>query len=398
MMTVKTFFAVLPAAMRECLPMGRVEFVYFDAGGGHRAAAAALRLVTEQQLQWGVHLMNLQELLDSIDPVLKLSGLRLQDLYNWLLKMGWTWGAGIGLRVLQAAIRLYHPSQVRLLEHYWRQSPPALVVSLVPHFNRAIFQSLRRVTPTPPFVTVLTDLADYPPHFWLEHQEQFVICGSQRAVAQARSTGLREDQIYETSGMILHPKFYQEIAVDRAAERLRLNLDPGLPTGLVMFGGQGSSAMLQIARRLEAAKLNLQLIFICGHNERLAAELRAIRGEIRKYVVGFTTEVPYYMCLADFFIGKPGPGSISEALAMKLPVIVERNARILPQERYNTDWVLEQQAGLVVRSFRQIAQTVAELLEPANFARFRSNAVAVNNRAVFEIPGMLREILKKAPP
>jgi 1,2-diacylglycerol 3-beta-galactosyltransferase len=378
--------------------MGRVEFVYFDAGGGHRAAATALRLVTEQQLQWDVHLMNLQELLDSIDPVLKLSGLRLQDLYNWLLKMGWTWGAGIGLRVLQAAIRLYHPSQVRLLEHYWRQSQPALVVSLVPHFNRAIFQSLRRLMPTPPFVTVLTDLADYPPHFWLERQEQFVICGSQRAVAQARSTGLREDQIYETSGMILHPKFYQEIAVDRAAERLRLNLDPGLPTGLVMFGGQGSSAMLQIARRLEAAKLNLQLIFICGHNERLASELRGIRGEIRKCVVGFTTEVPYYMCLADFFIGKPGPGSISEALAMKLPVIVERNARILPQERYNADWVLEQQVGLVVRSFRQIAQTVAELLEPANFARFRSNAAAVNNQAVFEIPGMLREILKKAPP
>ena len=382
--------------MRKCLPMGRVEFVYFDAGGGHRVAATALRMVTEQQLHWDVHLMNLQELLDSIDPVLKLSGLRLQDLYNWLLKMGWTWGAGIGLRVLQAAIRLYHPSQVRLLEEYWRQSRPALVVSLVPHFNRAIFQSLQRVTPVTPFVTVLTDVADYPPHFWLERQEQFVICGSQRAVAQARATGFRDDQIYETSGMILHPKFYQEIAVDRAAERLRLDLDPGLPTGLVMFGGQGSSAMVQIARRLEAAKLNLQLIFICGHNERLAGQLRAMRGEIRKCVVGFTAEVPYYMSLADFFIGKPGPGSISEALAMKLPVIVERNARILPQERYNADWVMAKQVGLVVRDFGKIARTVEELLDPANFARFRSNAAAVNNRAVFEIPGMLREILKKA--
>ena len=134
--------------------MGRVEFVYFDAGGGHRAAATALRLTTGQQLQWDVHLMNLQELLDSIDPVLKLSGLRLQDLYNWLLKMGWTWGAGAGLRALQAAIRLYHPQQVRLLQEYWRKSQPALVVSLVPHFNRALFESLRRVSPDTPFVTV----------------------------------------------------------------------------------------------------------------------------------------------------------------------------------------------------------------------------------------------------
>jgi len=376
--------------------MATVEFVYFDAGGGHRAAATALRTVTEQQLQWDVHLMNLQELLDSIDPVLRLSGLRLQDLYNWLLKMGWTWGAGMGLRVLQAAIRLYHSSQLRLLAEYWRRSQPALVVSLVPHFNRAIFESLRRVSPVTPFVTVLTDLADYPPHFWLERQEQFVICGSPRAVAQARSIGLREDQIYETSGMILHPKFYQEIAVDRAAERQRLGLDAGLPTGLVMFGGQGSSVMVKIARRVEAAKLDLQLIFICGHNERLAAELRGLRGRIRKYVEGFTTEVPYYMRLADFFIGKPGPGSICEALAMKLPVIVERNARTMPQERYNTDWVLEKQVGLVMRDFGQITRTVEELLDPANFARFRSNAAAVNNRAVFEIPGILNEILEKS--
>jgi len=251
------------------------------------------------------------------------------------------------------------------------------------------------VSPVTPFVTVITDFADYPPHFWIERQEQFVICGSPRAVAQARSTGLRDDQIFETSGMILHPKFYQAITVDRAAERRRLGLEPELPTGLVMFGGQGSSVMVKIARKLEASKLNLQLILICGHNERLAAMLRGIRGKVRKYVEGFTTEVPYYMYLADFFIGKPGPGSISEALAMKLPVIVERNARTLPQERYNADWVLEKQVGLVMRDFGRITPSVEDLLDPSSFARYRANAAAVNNRAVFEIPGILNEILNK---
>ena len=83
---------------------------------------------------------------------------------------------------------------------------------------------------------------------------------------------------------------------------------------------------------------------------------------------------------------------------MKLPVIVECNASAMPQERYNAAWVLEKQVGLVLRSFGQITQTVEVLLEPANFARYRSNAAAMNNRAVFEIPGMLREILGKANP
>jgi 1,2-diacylglycerol 3-beta-galactosyltransferase len=373
--------------------MGKVEFVYFDAGGGHRAAATALRNVTEQQLEWDVHLMHLQELLDSIDPVLKLTGLRLQDVYNWMLREGWTWGTGFGVRVLQGAVRLYHGQQVRLLEAYWRKHPPALVVSLIPHFNRALLESLRRVTPLAPLVTVLTDLADYPPHFWLERQEQFVICGSPRAAEQARALGLRSEQIYETSGMILNPRFYQPVAVDRAAERQHLGLDPQVPTALVMFGGHGSSAMVEITRRLEASKLRLQLILICGHNQRLAAELRKIPGPLPKYVEGFTTEVPYYMYLSDFFIGKPGPGSISEALAMNLPVIVERNARTLPQERFNAEWVVSKGVGLAVRSFRHISETVQTLLEPDRFARYRSNAAAVNNRAVFEIPGMLQEIL-----
>ena len=60
---------------------------------------------------------------------------------------------------------------------------------------------------------------------------------------------------------------------------------------------------------------------------------------------GFTTSVNYYMQLADFFIGKPGPGSVSEALAMQLPVIVECNAWTLPQERYNAEWVVEKEVG-----------------------------------------------------
>ena len=36
--------------------------------------------------------------------------------------------------------------------------------------------------------------------------------------------------------------------------------------------------------------------------------------QIPMTVLGFTREIPLYMELSDFFIGKAGPGSISEAL------------------------------------------------------------------------------------
>jgi UDP-N-acetylglucosamine:LPS N-acetylglucosamine transferase len=195
--------------------------------------------------------------------------------------------------------------------------------------------------------------------------------------------------------MILRPMFYDEIHHDRDAERIRLGLQADLPTGIVLFGGQGSPAMLQIARRLANAEKDLQLIFICGKNEKLARRLRAIQGKNTIHVVGFTHEVPYYMHLSDFFIGKPGPGSISEALAMDLPVIVERNAWTLPQERYNTEWVQENQVGIVLDSFKNIARAIEELLEPGNFARLRANAAAVQNRAIHEIPDILDSILQR---
>ena len=367
----------------------KLDFIFFDAGGGHRAAANALKSVIEEQgRSWEVRLVNLQEILDPLDIFRKYTGIRLEDVYNLLLKKGWTLGSPQLTVAMHGIIRLYHRGQVRLLKKFWAEGGRDLVVSLVPNFNRALRQRLADT----PMVTVLTDLADYPPHFWMERQEQFLICGTEKAAEQALAMGHLPQNVFRTSGMILRPMFYQPVTVDRAAERTRLGLDPVLPTGLVLFGGEGSSTMLSIAKRVTAAA---QFIFVCGKNQKLAERLRQLKTIYPKYVEGFTGEIPYYMHLADFFIGKPGPGSISEALAMHLPVVVERNAWTLPQERYNAEWIREKQVGVVLDSFRQIDAGLRELLDPVNFARFRGNAAAIRNRAVFEIPDILDSLLRK---
>jgi hypothetical protein len=367
----------------------RVDFVFFDAGGGHRAAANALKAVIEPQGRpWEIRLVNLQEVLDSLDIFRKYTGIRMEDVYNVVLQKGWTLGSAQMTTLMHGLIRLYHTSQVRLLREFWKQGERDLVVSLVPNFNRAMRESL----PDTPFVTILTDLADFPPHFWIERQNQYLICGTGKAVEQARALGHPDEHIFRTSGMILRPSFYQPVAADRVVERRRLGLDPDLPTGLVLFGGQGSSVMPEIAKRVTA---HAQFIFVCGRNKKLAERLRGMQTKFPKYVEEFTSEIPYYMHLSDFFVGKPGPGSISEAIAMHLPVVVERNAWTLPQERYNTEWILEQQVGVVLPSFRAIDAGLRELLDAANFARFRANAAAIKNQAVFEIPEILESLLQR---
>lgn len=195
-------------------------------------------------------------------------------------------------------------------------------------------------------------------------------------------------RIHATSGMIIRPEFYADSRVDRRAEMLRLNLDPNRPTGIVMFGGHGSRTMQGIAKRLD----DTQLILVCGHNAALAGRLSAMTASAPRLVVGFTTEIPYYMRLSDFFVGKPGPGSISEALQQGLPVIVVRNAWTMPQERYNAEWVQENNAGIVLGSFRSIRSGVGQVTRRLD--EFRASIAGIRNHAIFEIPDILDRLLQ----
>ena len=372
----------------------KIDIIYFDAGGGHRAAATALELAIAQRGRgWQIRLVHLQEVLDKIDIFRQVFRLRLEDVYNLLLRKGWTLGSGFMLRVMHFLIRLYHPLQVWLLRKHWEKDPPDVVLSVVPNFNRALYQAWQQVKPGAPYINVITDLADYPPHFWLEAQKQIVFCGTAKAEQQARQILLPGSTIVRTSGMVLHPRFYEPITADRAAERQRFGLDPNLPTGLILFGGYGSSVMPMIIERLAAFAGRVQFIVICGKNEKLRQKFLKLQTPLQLHVEGFTKQIPLFMHLSDFMIGKPGPGSISEALAMHLPVIVERNAWTLPQERYNADFVRESEVGLVLENFKGIAGAIEQMLEPERFARFRANAAAMHNRAVFEIPETLEKLL-----
>jgi hypothetical protein len=384
----------------------KLTIVFHHAGGGHQSAADALKAtLARQEHPWDVSLLDIQELLDPLDLLRRATGLRIQDTYNLILRKGWTRFTPQLLLLLQGTIRLYHSAIVKALRAYWAQHPADLALSVIPHFNRAIAQSLRsngagnthtfaknaNVWGTPPFVTLITDLADYPPHFWIEPESEYIIVGTERARQQALTMGHAADHIFQTSGMILKPRFYEKTTVDRAAERKRLGLEPDCPTGVVLFGGHGSKVMVDITRKLNEAGSGVQLILICGHNDKLAAELKNLPTRKPIAVVGFAQNVEYYMALADFFIGKPGPGSISEALQFHLPVIVECNSRTLPQERYNAEWVTEKGYGIVVPSFKTIAPAVQRLLQSATFNEFRLKANEYSNRVLFEVPLILEQ-------
>jgi UDP-N-acetylglucosamine:LPS N-acetylglucosamine transferase len=263
---------------------------------------------------------------------------------------------------------------------------------LIPHFNRPLIESVNAALPDVPFLTVMTDLADYPPDFWIvPGSAQHIVCGTDKAVAQARAMGVAEARIHRASGMVLHPDFYGPELVDAAHERDVLGLDPERRTGIVMFGGHGAPAMQTIARQLD----DVQLVLMCGHNDALAGQLRKMRVRAPHAVVGFTPHVRKYMQLGDFFVGKPGPGSLSEAVHLGLPIITFRNPWTMPQERYNADWVRENRLGIVVKSARAVRPAVLELI--GNIEFYRANVRRIMNTAVFEVVSIMASQLAASP-
>lgn len=370
----------------------KITIVFHHAGGGHRNAADALKeILTAQTPPWDVSFLSIQELLAPLDIIRRSTGVNIEGTYNLILRKGWTRFTPQLLVALQTTIRIAHSQIVKLLRKYWAKHPADLVLSVIPHFNREIAESLVNGERKTPFVTLLTDIADYPPRFWIEPASEFLIVGSDRARQQALDMGHSAERIFQTTGMILKPRFYQDLSLDRAAERKRHGLDPDCATAIILFGGHGSGVMLDIARKLES--VDLQLILICGHNQKLATKLRNLKTRRSMLIEGFTRNVEHYMGLADFFIGKPGPGSISEALQLHLPVIVECNSKTLPQERYNTEWITENGYGIVVKSFRDIVPAAREMLDPEKFRQFRSKAAKYSNRALLEIPPILEKCL-----
>src|SRR5689334_498651 len=182
----------------------KITIVFFDAGGGHRSAAEALKAVLESQHRpWQVELLNLQELLDQLDVLKKATGIRIQDGYNLILRKGWTRLTPQLLPILQGVVRMYHRSTVKMLAEYWKEHTADLVLSVIPHFNRALADSIRQSTPRTAFATLLTDFADYPPHFWIERQQQYLICGTEKAEQQAFEHGHCRDHVFLASGMVM---------------------------------------------------------------------------------------------------------------------------------------------------------------------------------------------------
>ncbi|MGH7012932.1 MAG: MGDG synthase family glycosyltransferase [Stellaceae bacterium] len=294
------------------------------------------------------------------------------------------------------AIRLGSPFVVRQLSAYLRERHYDMVISVMPLINAAVTASLRQLGGATPFVTIVTDFCEPMHTAWIQSDDQYVVCGTAKCREQAQRFGLPEAQIVAAKGLVLSPKFHAlaraTTSASTAAARAALGLAPERLTGLMMFGGRGADRMLEFAEAIEASDLPVQMIYVCGTNRETAEDIAALPARRPRHVIGFSEAIERYMAASDFFVGKPGPGAISEAMVMGLPMILEVGARLLAQERYNANWARAIGAALSFRNAAGLCAAIVELGEPGRHAAMRRTIATHPNTAIFDLPARLDEI------
>ncbi|MFN2568031.1 MAG: glycosyltransferase [Candidatus Dormibacteria bacterium] len=339
-------------------------FLIADTGGGHRASANAVarQLGMAHPGDYNCHI---------VDPFAQASPWligRTADLYGPIIRHApWFWGALYhstdsprAVALLRAlALRTVEPGIGRLLASL----EPAAVVSFHPLLNHVAGRALKRAgIRRVPLITVITDLVDVHAS-WACPSADAIVTPSPHGHRACLAAGIPAGRCFQLGlpvdgGFIDTPARAEE---DRVQLRRRLDIDAHGFTVVLCGGADGSGGLVDRARALAAADVDVQLVVICGRNRaamRALSQIRDHRGRPLA-VRGFVDNMPDWLRAADLIVTKAGPGTIAEALCSGVPMLL---SSYLPgQEKGNVGWVEETGAGKYVPKVEDMVHAVREL-------------------------------------
>lgn len=330
-----------------------------EAGGGHRrlsqAVAGALERVYSGEVQ-----VTIEDLL-TLDPWAPTY--RFTRIYPWALRYApRAYGALYHLTdrrwLAELLARGGGPRLVRRLQGLLRELAPDVLVFTHPFCIRPTLQAAEMAgLGHIPTVAVLSELVNIHTS-WVQPGVDLYTAATEEARQAAVARGAPASRVHVV-GLPVDERFGR---VNKAPADLRreLGLDPDRFTVLAVGGGEGAGGLLSAVRAIDASRLDLQVVVVCGRNRRLQAHLSALSGLAPRRVLGFVDNMPELMHAADVVLTKGGPQTIAEALASARPVLV---TQATPGQEEGNERLLERHgAGVHVPDGRRLVAVLGELL------------------------------------
>lgn len=358
----------------------RALLLISDTGGGHRSAANAIAAALEETKNPAYE--------PRIEDVAAHCAFPLTQLglgYSMALRYappiyGALYHATNGRRRYRALVRFCEPLYRERLRDLFISYQPDVIVSIHPLLNHAALRArddanMRHV----PVVTVITDLGKVH-ESWLVPEADAIVVPAREVYARALARGVPPARL-RLLGHPIHPKF-DDVTGSKADLRAQLGLSADTPAVMLMAGGEGGGKLLSTALALARARLPVELVVVCGRNEPLAQKLSELSATLptKMQVLGFTDKIPEYFRAVDLLVTKAGPGTLAEANAAQLPVVVYD---FVPgQERGNVDFVRHNGLGLIaLQGASTVVSAVRSLIaNPGRLAEIRHNQEIVAPR------------------
>jgi len=338
--------------------MKRVLFLMSDTGGGHRAAAEAIR--DALYARYGEDTVQ-AELVD----VLRASRFPMNympEFYPWVIehsKRSWGIGYKISNTRRRAALlsRTMYMANAARFKRLIQQHPVDVVVCVHSVVNRPLLRAFHSMPERPPFITVVTDLVSTH-MFWYDKRADRILVPTQAALERGKHCGVATEKMRVT-GLPVHPSFMNGL-VGQEESRAALGWEQDTPTILIVGGGDGMGRLYETARAINDQNLNCQLAIIAGRNKTLKARLEAAEWNQPTHIYPFVNNMPQLMDAANIIVTKAGPATITEAGIAGLPMILMD--AIPGQEEGNVDYVVEHDAGVYAPEPIQVANILREWL------------------------------------
>lgn len=347
--------------------MSRLLFLIADTGGGHRAAATAVERQLAETAPGAFEITILDPF--SVAPQHFIADTA--GLYGPITRHArWLWGGLYHATNNRPAVTLLENTVLRSvsagISEAIRHLDPDCVVSFHPLLNHVSVRAVRDGGRRVPVITVITDLVDIHAS-WVCPDVDAVVVPSPGGFERCRRARIPASRCHDF-GLAVDRRF-TDLPSDRAgiaALRRTLGLRPDRFVALVCGGADGSGGIVRNARAIAAADIDVDLVVICGRNERARSALAGLRSRAGRdvRVLGYVTDMPQWMRASDVVVSKAGPGTIAEALCCGLPLLL---VWYLPgQERGNVEWVVDIGAGRFVPHVEQLVDALAELAEPGS--------------------------------